>query len=109
MSNPEGDAHSKSSIIIVAACIATMPTSIHEAVSNGSENTLLDAKASSVLGYTDIRRVFLCVDHSCEITAFINIPLIYTIILIFRNNSSMLSQIFYLIYVTIFIYDKDYL
>lgn len=38
MSKPEGDAHSKSSIIIVAACMATMPTIIHEAVSNGSEN-----------------------------------------------------------------------
>jgi len=51
MSNPEGDAHSKSSIIIVAACMATMPTSIHEAVSNGSENALLDAKVNSILSY----------------------------------------------------------
>lgn len=38
MSKPEGDAHSKSSIITVAACMATMPTNIHEAVSNGSKN-----------------------------------------------------------------------
>lgn len=41
MSKPEGDAHSKSRIIIVAACMATMPTSIHEAVSNGSESCIV--------------------------------------------------------------------
>lgn len=38
MLKPDGDNHSNSSIIIVAACMATMPTNIQEAVSNGSEN-----------------------------------------------------------------------
>lgn len=36
MSNPEGLIHSKANIENVAACIATTPTIIHEAVSNGS-------------------------------------------------------------------------
>lgn len=36
ISKPEGDSHSNKNIINVAACIATKPTSIQEAVSNGS-------------------------------------------------------------------------
>lgn len=36
MSNPEGLIHSKKNIENVAACIATTPTNIHDAVSNGS-------------------------------------------------------------------------
>lgn len=36
MSKPDGLIHSKKNIENVAACIATTPTNIHEAVSNGS-------------------------------------------------------------------------
>jgi hypothetical protein len=38
MSNPEGLSHSNRKMVNVAACIATTPTNIQEAVSNGSEN-----------------------------------------------------------------------
>lgn len=37
MSKPDGESHSKKKIINVEECMATMPTSIHEAVSKGSE------------------------------------------------------------------------
>ena len=36
---PDGDSHSKRKIMKVAECMATKPTSIQEAVSNGSEKT----------------------------------------------------------------------
>lgn len=36
MSKPEGLIHSKANIENVAACMATTPTNIQEAVSNGS-------------------------------------------------------------------------
>ncbi|MCP6116965.1 hypothetical protein NL387_27130, partial [Klebsiella pneumoniae] len=39
-SNPLGDIHSKKNIEKVAACIATAPTSIHEAVSKGSKKAV---------------------------------------------------------------------
>lgn len=42
MSNPLGDNHSNRNIVKVAACIATAPTNIHDAVSNGSKNAVGD-------------------------------------------------------------------
>lgn len=39
-SNPLGDNHSKKNIEKVAACIATAPTSIQDAVSNGSKKAV---------------------------------------------------------------------
>lgn len=38
MSKPDGLIHSKANIENVAACIATTPTIIHDAVSNGSRS-----------------------------------------------------------------------
>lgn len=40
MLKPDGDNHSNRSIIIVAACMATIPTNIQDAVSNGSGNEM---------------------------------------------------------------------
>lgn len=41
MSKPDGLIHSKANIENVAACIATTPTIIHDAVSNGSKRKFI--------------------------------------------------------------------